>query len=324
MMSGRTYLLAMVPALAAGTTARAAEKVLYEKQSPYNLVVVTEDDQGLRTLSFDHYGGRQSVVKVGDPDHVELPYAKAMLMGLAFIEPPKRMLMIGLGGGTIPSLLHAHYPAAIIDVVDIDPDVVHVAKEFFGFREDATMRAHVDDGRRFIEKCRDPYDIILLDAFSDEEIPYHLATQQFLRAVRRALSPRGIVVANVWSRDSNPLYDSMVRTYQSVFDELYILNVRNTGNRILIAVPRTQQVRSRELVERARAISKEKRLRFDLGDLAERGFRRVQTANTRGRILVDQEPATRPGQPHHTGSAPVPAVGSPEERNVPASNAAVP
>lgn len=295
MMSRRTLLLAPILALATGVTSQPAERVLYEKRSSYNLVVVTEDDQGLRTLLFDRYGGRQSVVKVGDPDHVELPYAKAMLMGLAFIEPPKRMLVVGLGGGTIPGLLHKHYPAAMIDVVDIDPDVVHVAREFFGFREDATMRAHVDDGRRFIEKCREPYDIIFLDAFSDEEIPYHLATQQFLRAVRRALSPQGVAVANVWSRDSNPLYDSMVRTYQSVFDELYIVDVRNSGNRILIALPRKQPVRLRELIQRASAISKERQFRFDVGELAGRDIRRARNVNARAPVLTDEKGATKPG-----------------------------
>jgi spermidine synthase len=294
MISRRRVLLGLAPVLALCATAWTAEKMLYEKKSAYSTVTVTEDDQGLRTLSFDKNGVRQSVVKPGDPDHVELPYARVMLVALACVEPPKRMLIVGLGGGTIPSLLHKHYPAATIDVVDIDPVVVEVARDYFGFREDATLHAHVDDGRRFIEMSREPYHIIFLDAFSAEEIPYHLATQQFLKAVRRALAPGGVVVANVWSRRSNRLYDSMVRTYRSVFDQLCILDVQDVDNRILIGTPRKLRIEPSDAVRRARAISKEKRLRFDLGELAAHGFSHEEEIQPGSRILMDKA-TTRPG-----------------------------
>jgi len=286
-------LLAALPVLGLFAADWEDEKVLFEKKSPYSLVTVTENEEGLRTLMFDKNGVRQSVVKVGDPDHLELPYAKAMLVGLAFVEPPKRMLIVGLGGGTIPGLLHKHYPAATIDVVDIDPVVVEAAKKFFGFREDATLHAHVDDGRRFIENCRKPYDVIFLDAFSAEEIPYSLATQQFLKAVRRALAPGGVVVANIWSSDSNPLHDAMVRTYQSVFEELYIQDVQGAGNEILVAVPRNRQMRPGEVARRAGAIAKEKQLRYDLSEVVGRGFRLAEKTFSNAGILLDKPAATR-------------------------------
>jgi len=266
----------------------ADEKVIFEKPSPYNLIVVTEDEQGLRTLRFERHGVRQSVVKVGDPDHLELPYARAMFVGLAFCDTPGRVLIVGLGGGTLPGFLHKHYPETLIDVVDIDPGVVEAAKLFFGFREDRTLRAHVADGRRFIEQSRTPYDIIFLDAFGAENIPYHLATQEFLRSVRRALSPRGIVVANVWSRGSNMLYDSMVRTYQEVFEELYVFQVKDAGNEILVALPRRYDISREALAERARAISTRKQFPFDLGEVASYGYSHLMEKNLRGDVLRDR------------------------------------
>ena len=165
MIHRRLPSLASLAIVVLSVTVAAAQKVLYEKESPYNTVVVTEDEEGLRTLWFERYGVRQSVVKVGDPDHLELAYARVMPVGLAVVEKPKRMLIVGLGGGTVPSFLHKHYPKTTIDVVDIDPVVVDVAKKFFAFREDDTLHAYVADGRRFIEKCKNPYDIIFLDAF---------------------------------------------------------------------------------------------------------------------------------------------------------------
>lgn len=253
-------------------TDRSGEKILFEKDSDYNHIVVTEDERGLRALLFERGGGRQSVVKPGDPDHIELPYAKTMLVGLAFVETPRRMLVVGLGGGTIPGFLHKHYPRAAVDVVEIDPDVVEVARKYFGFPESKGLEVHVEDGRRFIENCTEPYDIIFLDAYGNDFIPYHLATREFLRAVRKALRPGGVVVGNVWSSRSNRLHDSMLRTYQDVFDELYRFEVRGRGNEIFVGEPHAGRISRARLAETARAISSRGSFRFDLGEEVEYGY----------------------------------------------------
>ncbi|MHC4404777.1 MAG: spermidine synthase [Planctomycetota bacterium] len=285
--SRRLLLLGLLAAVAVGVAAVSGEKILYEKESPYNHIVVAEDAEGLRTLYFERNGIRQSVVKVGDPDHLELHYASVMPVGLAFVEKPKRVLIVGLGGGTIPGFLHKHYPETTIDVVDIDPDVVDVAKRFFGFREDATMRAYVDDGRRFIEKRENTYAVIFLDAFGSDNIPYHLATREFLQAVRRSLTPKGAVVGNVFSRSSNQLYDSMVRTYQDVFDEVYVFDVRSAGNKILVALPYQGRVGQKDLTRAASRVSKERQFPFDLGSRVTYGYQYATTAEFDGRVLTD-------------------------------------
>jgi spermidine synthase len=276
-------------------TVAAQPEILYEKVSPYNTIVVTEDQEGLRTLSFERNGARQSVVKIDDPDHVELPYARAMLVSLAVVEQPARVLVIGLGGGTIPSFLHRHYPEATIDAVDIDPEVVEVAKAYFGFREDNRLRAHVLDGRQFIEQCDQPYDLIFLDAFSSDNIPRQLTTREFLHAVRRALKPEGLAVANIWSRLSNPLYDAMVNTYEDVFDQLYLLDVPGAGNIILFASPRREQIKRDDLVRRTRELTREWQVSFELDSMVRRGFGSTGSRSATGRILED-EPEDLPAE----------------------------
>ncbi len=243
----------------------AAQTVIHEKASPYN-----------------------SVVKPGDPDHLELPYARVALAGLALCEEPRRILVVGLGGGTLPMFLRTHYPAATIDVAEIDPDVVDVAKKFFGFVEDERMRAHVGDGRQFIERApQADYDIIFLDAFGARDVPKHLTTREFLQITRRALKANGVVVSNVWRPASNPLYDSMVRTHQEAFEELFILDVPGDVNNILLALPRQERVSQSELALRARKISMAKQFRFDLGELVERGFLHAREKNPRASVLGD-------------------------------------
>jgi spermidine synthase len=288
MICRKPLLLALAGLLAACAAAVAAPKVLYEKASPYNKIVVTEDEEGLRTLSFGN-GVRQSVVKPGDPDRLELRYARAMPAALALVEEPRRVLIVGLGGGTIPSFLHKHYPRTTIDVVDIDPDVVAVAKRFFGFREDSLMHAHVADGRKFIEQCRDPYDVIFLDAFGPDSTPHQLATREFFQAVRRALTPKGIVAGNVFSEGLNPLYNSMVRTYQDVFREVYIMDVPGAGNKILIGLPWQGRFRPDDVARRARQIAKEKQFGFDMGDLVASGFRPAAEINPAVYVLTDKD-----------------------------------
>jgi spermidine synthase len=262
--------------------------VVFETNSIYNTIVVTEDQDGLRTLSFERGGARQSVVRVGDPDHVELPYARAMLVSLAMVREPDRILVVGLGGGTLPSFLHRHYPEARIDTVDIDPGVVQVAKDYFGFKEDDRLRAHVQDGRSFIEQCDERYDLILLDAFSSDSIPRQLTTREFLQAVRRALTPRGMAVANLWSRGSNSLYDSMVRTYEDVFDRLYLLDVPGAGNIILFALPGEAQFTRKQLERQTKQLTAEWRVTFELDTMVRRGFGPIGPRSPDGRILIDE------------------------------------
>src|SRR5712692_10086276 len=290
-MERRPYLRAgLFAVVALCALACAAQTVIYEKPSRYNTIIVTEDHNGLRTLLFERGGTRQSVVKPGDPDHLELRYAQVALVGLALCEEPHRILVVGLGGATLPTFLRNHYPNAAIDVAEIDPEVVDVAKKFFGFREDERMRVHIGDGRRFIENVGRPqYDMIFLDAFGAESIPAHLTTQEFLQAARRALMPSGVVVGNVWGPSYNRLYDSMLRTYQEAFDELFIVDVFGDVNNIFFALPRKQRLSRSELALAARKISAAKQFRFDLGDLVEHGFLHADDKNQDVRVLRDAD-----------------------------------
>jgi spermidine synthase len=269
----------------------AFQNIVHEETAPQRSLIVIEDAAGLRTLLFERGGARQSVVKVGDPDHIELPYARTALVALALPEKLHRMLVVGLGGGTLPSFLRRHYPDAAIDVVEIDPGVLDIAKKMFEFREDDRLKVHIADGRRFIEAARPPfYDVIILDAFGSDSIPYHLTTEEFLQGVRRALAPGGVAVGNVWGRSHNRLYDSMLRTYRQVFEELMILDVPGDVNKIFLGLPRRRALSQGELARLAREVSTAGRFRFDLGELVNHGFMQVPQEGSEGQVLRDKPP----------------------------------
>ncbi len=264
-----------------------ADDVIYRTRSEFNTIIVTEDNRGVRTLRFEDGGARQSVVKLDDPDYIALPYAKAMHAGLAVCDHPQRVLVVGLGGGTIPQFLRRHFPRMQIDVVELDPAVIRVAKRYFGFREDNMMRAYAEDGRRFIERSEPVYDVIFLDAYSADSVPYSLTTREFLQAAREALTPGGVVASNVWSSRSNQLYNPMIRTYQEVFDRVAIVDVQDVGNRIVIAVPRTQIPAKSGLIAKSRAMGTQARFPFDLGNLVEYGYQALDEPDPVGKVLTD-------------------------------------
>jgi hypothetical protein len=101
--------------------------------------------------------------------------------------------------------------------------------------------------------------------------------------------PSGVVVSNVWRPAANPLHDSMVRTHQEAFDELFILDVPGDVNNILLALPRKQPLNRSELAQPARKISAAKQFRFDLGEQVEYGFHYASKKSGPGRVLRDAD-----------------------------------
>ena len=276
--------------------ARAAERLIHQAESQFNeVLLVTEDENGLRTLRFRTNGARQSVVKPGDPDHLAVRYIQAFPVGLLWQPQPQRILIVGLGGGSIAMFLHKHLPEASIDAVELDPAVVAVARSHFGLVTDARLQVHVGDGRAFIEQARPGYDLILLDAYGRDGFPHSLATQEFLRAVQRVLSPQGVVLSNVWSRQHNSHYDDMVASYRSLFGFMAVMDLEGVGNKLLIARHQPEPFNRAALISRASALSRRLGLRVGLGPMVRMGLRLPDAQERAGKVLLDSQPPATTG-----------------------------
>jgi spermidine synthase len=230
----RLRLLGLLLVLCAALPA-SAEQIHSERSLYRNLFVV--QDNGLRCLTFRRAVAteRQTCMRMAQPEYLVFPYTR-MMLGAVLVKPdPKRVLIIGLGGGTLPMVLRNMFPELTIDVVEIDPAVTRVAEKFFGFTKDPKLAVHEEDGRVFVKKAiraGTKYDIIMLDAFEDEYIPEHMSTKEFLMEVKSILTPDGVVAANTFS--SNRLYPYESATYEAVFGTFYNLKL---GNRIIYAQP---------------------------------------------------------------------------------------
>jgi spermidine synthase len=258
--------------------------VLHESRSAYNTLIVTEELPNVRALRFEAGGAYQSLVRLDDPRDLMLPYTRAAMTSLALVEAPGRILLVGLGGGAMPRFLRATFPVATIDVVEIDPRVIEVARDFFDFRVDERLRTHAADGREFVERAGDGYDLIFLDAYGAFDVPPHLTTLEFLQSVRRRLNRNGVVAANVWESDSHPLFEAMLRTCSAAFEQLCVLTVPQGCNRIVLARAASSMSIEQELVSRSASSAARLRLPFQLTPFLEHGCRDVKAA---GGVLRD-------------------------------------
>jgi len=247
------------------------EIVVTERQSPNYTVFVIQDPEGVRRLRFERDGVDQSAVVIGDPDHLVFAYMRGLTAAFALRPDPERVLIVGLGGGTLPMFLRKHLPEAHIDVVEIDPVVLEVARKDLGFREDAHLVVHIADGREYIETASDTWDVIVLDAYGAEDIPAHLATRPFYEAVRRRLAAGGLLAANVWSEHANPKYRPMLRTFEAVFPEVHVVAPARSESRIVLALAASEHLTVEDLTARAMLLKRIWKLRFDLPVLVRRG-----------------------------------------------------
>lgn len=199
-------------------TAERDWKVLFTGDSAYHHVVVRERIGRYRELTSGIT--IQSRMIVGDPFGPGAAYTDAMHIAYLMRPPIRRVLMIGLGGGTFAKQVTTSYPGTTIDVVDVDPMIVNVAKRYFYVRESDRLRIHVADGRTFLRRSNEKWDLIVIDAYTENRygrtIPPHLVTQEFFTEAANHLNDGGILYFHCLYSGSK-LLPALEQTIGSVF-----------------------------------------------------------------------------------------------------------
>ena len=226
------WLLVNLGGCEAGPEIPRGERAIYVHDSVYHHLVVSQDDT-CRYLRFG-YGRVQGAMGLVDPIGLKVPYTAYLALGLVFTRP-KRVLMIGLAGGAMVRFLKEYYLEVEVDVVEIDPEVVAVAKRYFGVQNGIHHRIYVEDGRVFVKQTPRRYDWVILDAFHADTVPHHLTTVEFMEEVKSLLQPQGVVTANIARLGPGILYRSMIRTLAQVFPQVYLFPVPNRGNIVTVA-----------------------------------------------------------------------------------------
>ena len=213
-------------------------KILARERSSYNdIYVIRKGDY--RELWFKGNDGDyflQSRVDIGRQKQLALVYSNMMMASLLFCPNPRRLLMVGLGGGSVTNFLSKWFPDLKIDVVEIDEKVIEISKKYFFLKESNRYRIFQEDGRVFIKnrKGQEQYDWIVLDAFKSGSIPYHLKTYEFYKEIRSVLKPNGVVGSNLYGK-GNSLKPRDTKTFLSVFPNIYCFEDTERVATVLIA-----------------------------------------------------------------------------------------
>lgn len=219
-----------------------------------------DEDAGVRYLQFGAHW-IQGAMRINRPWALELEYSRDMMFALLLHGGgwPRSILQIGLGAGSIAKFLYRYRPRARIEVVEIDPEVIMTAWQYFKLPEESPrFRIEIGDGYRYVADCRKRFDLILLDGFDAKAEAGRMDSPAFYRYCRARLAPNGILVANLIGKRRRPV--ESIERIRKVFDGRVLALPPNEVNTIAIApVDSAIQVGLDGLQSRAR------RLKVDTG-----------------------------------------------------------
>jgi spermidine synthase len=197
-------------------------RLRYAKDTRYHRLTVAEDDT-IRYLRFDN--SYQSGMIIARPFATAFQYADLFHLLKAYNPTARKVLCIGLGGGSSPKRLWRDFPDLDLQVVELDPVVADVAYRFFSLPRDPRLEVAIDDGRHYLDQHDERWDAIVIDAFFADAIPFHLFTSEFLQLARSRLNPGGVILTNTIGSiagDGSKLFRSVYRTYRSVFPTVLV------------------------------------------------------------------------------------------------------
>ncbi|MDP2858815.1 MAG: fused MFS/spermidine synthase [Bacillota bacterium] len=216
---------ALIRARARAPEVAAGPGVIFQKESQYHRISVV-DTATARFLKFDN--SYQTGIDKADPYRSYFPYADYFHLALAFKPDIQRVLFVGLGGGIAPKRMWRDYPGISIDVAEIDPVVLDVARKYFGLPDDPRLKVTVQDGRRFVASTGARYDLVVMDAYYADAIPFHLTTEECFREVKKKLQPGGLVAYNiigVLEGERSKLFRSMYRTISGTWAKTAVFGI---------------------------------------------------------------------------------------------------
>jgi spermidine synthase len=225
----------------------------------------------------------QSSMDMDEPAELVLSYSRAMMAFLLWNDDPRHILQIGLGGGSFARFIDEYLPDAVSVAVDINPQVIAVARAFFKLPEEGDFFEIIEaDGADYVKIFRGSTDAILVDGFDGLQIVDELTSEDFFEDCKRALSPHGVFVTNWWSGDKR--YHSFVERLLKVFEGRVLeLPSASHGNVAVMAFRQSPTLTQWEALKE-RADRMECRFGLEFGDFVQRLKQTNQS--TAGHLLI--------------------------------------
>ena len=238
------------------------KKIFREEVTDEDISIDVSESDGVRSLHFASHA-IQSSMRLKKPFHLELTYTRAMMMFLLFHARPRKILLIGLGGASIPKFIHRFLPDMKSIVLEIHRKVISVAHHMFHLPpNDKSLKVIHGDGIPYMKEHPQSTDILMIDAFDPEGIPRNFRSLSFFDICKSTLRVHGIFVMNIWASD--PHYDLYIDRMRRVFDDLIlVIPTGKPGNQIVLGfhdIPRELDVKT--LRVKAKSLEKTYGLEF--------------------------------------------------------------
>ncbi len=206
--------------------------LIYEQETSFSHLDITQFGSNI-SMYLD--GMRHSSMNLNDPLDLVIDYTEYFHLGMMFNPSAENILFVGGGGFTGPKNFLTLYPDTKVDVIEIDPDVIEAAKTYFNLEEDSRLTVFNDDARKHLSTFDKKYDLIVLDAYATNYVPYHLMTDEFFEILEERLSPEGVVVSNFIGSiegENSQLFRAIYKTMKQTFPVLYIFPTENSPTNV--------------------------------------------------------------------------------------------
>ena len=230
-----SFLLVVIAVLLPLGPLKDIPNLIYDKESYYNYIQVTQSTDGTRELILNEGQAIHSIY-YANPNTVLTGWYWDYFLAAPYFNPGftpnklHRVGIIGLAGGTIARQFTKVYGPVPIDGVEIDPTIVDVAHKYFAMNE-PNLHVHVEDGRTYLDTTHEQYDVVAIDAFQQPYIPFQLTTREFFTLIRSHLSSQGVVAINTGHTTHDfRLVQALVNTMSQVFPSVYVFDVPGTFN----------------------------------------------------------------------------------------------
>lgn len=232
---------------------RSFARNVHRKVGGETSVDVSEAD-GVRSL---HLGSStvQSSMRITAPFELVLSYTRGIMLFLLFKPQAREILTIGLGGASIPKFIHQHLPEMRSRVVELNPQVIAVARSHFHLPpDDARLQVITGDGAAYLREHEATADVLILDAFDSHGLAPELSSQDFFDSCAASLADDGMVAVNLWGSDKN--FDVYLQRIEQSFDgRVLLLPTGRPGNIVVFGFRRVPgDLRWASLRERAKAL----------------------------------------------------------------------
>ncbi|MEC9368505.1 MAG: fused MFS/spermidine synthase, partial [Pseudomonadota bacterium] len=178
--------------------AQAGKELIEKIESPYNTILVYRRAPYV-TLAFG-YKNKNYVESRRNPDdllELSVDYTRAMLASLVYAADRQKFLMIGMGGGSISWYVHEQLPNSHVTAIELDPEIIRLAEKYYRLKAGDRLRIVESDGRIFLVRDKDSYDVIFVDAYRGPFVPFHLLTKEFFELIKKRLKPGGVIAQNI-------------------------------------------------------------------------------------------------------------------------------